>query len=198
MSVVVAIKDNGKVWMACDSQSTRGGTKRTLSNPNNYKISRMKNDKEMLIGGVGRSKFSNVIKIQDEFMDELTRLKGDFNFNYVVKSVVPKLFNLAKEYSLLEKATDSEDKFLANDFLIAYKDLLFSVDSDGTVFEVDDFDAIGSGFELAKGYISQSEIEDKKEVIIKAVRASISSDNYVNYPIIVMNTKDEEVIIIEK
>ena len=46
----------------------------------------------------------------------------------------------------------------------------------GDIFEIDDFDAIGSGFELARGYISQSEIEDKKDVITKAVRASISSD----------------------
>ena len=38
MSVVVAIKENGKVTIGADSQCTRGGTRRTLSNPNNYKV----------------------------------------------------------------------------------------------------------------------------------------------------------------
>ena len=41
MSVVVAIKENGKVTIGADSQCTRGGTRRTLSNPNNYKVWRV-------------------------------------------------------------------------------------------------------------------------------------------------------------
>ena len=39
MSVVVAIKENGKITIGADSQCTRGGTRRTLSNPTNYKVS---------------------------------------------------------------------------------------------------------------------------------------------------------------
>ena len=42
MSVVVAIKKNGKVLMGADSQVTSGGTRTSLSNPNNYKIEKGK------------------------------------------------------------------------------------------------------------------------------------------------------------
>ena len=38
MSVVIAIKDKDKVYLAADSQCTCGASKLTLSNPNNYKI----------------------------------------------------------------------------------------------------------------------------------------------------------------
>lgn len=38
MSVVVAIKKGDKVYLGADSQVTRGGTRGTLKNPNNYKI----------------------------------------------------------------------------------------------------------------------------------------------------------------
>ena len=37
MSVVVAIKKDGIIYMGADSQVTKGGTRTTLSNPNNYK-----------------------------------------------------------------------------------------------------------------------------------------------------------------
>ena len=35
MSVVVAIKKDGIIYMGADSQVTRGGTRTSLSNPNN-------------------------------------------------------------------------------------------------------------------------------------------------------------------
>ena len=35
MSVVVAIKENGRVYLGCDSQATKGGTRTTLKNPKN-------------------------------------------------------------------------------------------------------------------------------------------------------------------
>ena len=38
MSVVVAIKEDNKIYIGADSQYTSGGTRRSLSNPNNYKI----------------------------------------------------------------------------------------------------------------------------------------------------------------
>ena len=36
MSVVVAIKQGEKVYLGADSQVTKGGTRQTLNNPNNY------------------------------------------------------------------------------------------------------------------------------------------------------------------
>ena len=76
MSVVVAIKDDDRVWMACDSQVSHGwSTKATLTNPNNYKIVRPEKDKQTLVWVVGDLKLQNIIKVQDEFVDELTRLK---------------------------------------------------------------------------------------------------------------------------
>ena len=45
MSVVVAIKENKKIDIGADSQVTRGGTRRTLRNPNNYKVWKIKGEK---------------------------------------------------------------------------------------------------------------------------------------------------------
>ena len=42
MSVVVSIKQEGRIYIGTDSQATIGGNKLTLSNPNKYKIWRLK------------------------------------------------------------------------------------------------------------------------------------------------------------
>ena len=198
MSVVVAIKDGDKVWMACDSQVTMGySTKKTLTNPNNYKICRPEKEKNTLVGVVGDLKLQNIIRVQDEFIDELTKLKDEFNFKYVVTKIIPKIFELAKESWLVEKEKDQNFYYFNGGLIFAHKDKLYSISSDGCVTEIDDYCADGSGFRLALGYLNQHN-EDKKDAIIKAVKSACETDNFVNYPIIVMNTKDEEVIIIEK
>ena len=53
MSVVVAIKENGRVYMGSDSQVTKGGTRITLKNPNNYKIWRVDGSDNAVMGHVG-------------------------------------------------------------------------------------------------------------------------------------------------
>ena len=74
MSVVVAIKENGKVMIGADSQCTRGGTRRTLSNPNNYKVWRVLDAENCLLAHVGLVREANIIK-QCRFPLKLSMLK---------------------------------------------------------------------------------------------------------------------------
>jgi len=200
MSVVVAIKDEDRVWMACDSQVSRGWNKSTLTNMNNYKIMKPKDEPNTLVGIVGSLKYQNALKVQDSFINELTRLKGKFDFKDMVKNVVPKLFSVAKEYQTSNKIKDQDGYMLDSNVLFAHKDKLFNVCFDGSVTEVDDFACIGSGEEYSIGYMNQynDDCDDKREAIINAVRSACKSELHVNYPIIVSNTLDGEFIIIEK
>jgi ATP-dependent protease HslVU (ClpYQ) peptidase subunit len=199
MSVVVAIKDDDKVWMACDSQVSQGYSKMTLTNSNNYKIVRPKNEKNTLVGIVGNLKLQNAMKIQDSFIDELIVLKGEFNFKEMFTKVMPKIFEIAKKYGVSEKAKDQDSVYLNGVIIFAHKDMLFKLDSDGCVTEVDDYIATGSGGRLSTGYLNQLDnTESKRDSIIKAVKAACQTDLYVNYPIIVTNTMDDEFIVINK
>ena len=65
MSVVVAIKKDGIVYMGADSQVSRGGTRMTLSNPNNYKIWSLCDVDRSLMGSVGSLRTNNIIKVAD-------------------------------------------------------------------------------------------------------------------------------------
>jgi ATP-dependent protease HslVU (ClpYQ) peptidase subunit len=158
-----------------------------------------KKEKDTLLGVVGALKFCNVLHIQEEFINELTKLKDEFNFEYVVKTLIPKIFSIAKTYGCSEKQENQDIYVLDGSILFAYKDNLFKIDNYGCCTEIDDFVVVGSGSSLAMGYLNQHNKNDSKsEIIIKAVKSACESNLYVNYPIIVMNNKDDEVLIIEK
>ena len=191
MSVVVAIKENGKVTIGADSQCTRGGTRRTLSNPNNYKVWRVLDSEHCLLAHVGLVREANVIRVARGLVPELTAIKDGVDFAFVVKRLVPRMFDELEEYRVLKRSSESPDTFDSS-FLFAYKDRLYYISSNGTVIEIDDYFAIGSGECEAIGSLLSTEGEPCEERIKKAIKASAASDIYVDYPIVVTDTESCE------
>lgn len=192
MSVIVAIKQNGIIYMGADSQVTRGGTRTTLSNPNNYKIWAMHDVDNALMGAVGELRASNVIKVADNLIPEIVDLKDAVDFRFVVKHFVPHLMDELDDYKALGKDRD-EMPDMHSEFLLAYHDRLYRIDRFGCVIEVDDFYAIGSGASEALGsLISSTDINDPIERIKKAIKACASHDLYVDYPIVISDTETTE------
>ena len=194
MSVVVAIKEKGKVFIGADSQVTRGGTRSTLKNQNNYKIWKVKDVDNCLMAHVGNVRDANVIRVMDDLVTEYNVFKNHIDYEFVVKSVVPDIINELKKYGYIE---DKEYfKGLESRFLFAYKDMLFSINSDGCVLEIDDCAAIGSGECEAIGSLLSTDGDEPEARIVKAIKASAASDIYVDYPIILTNTETTEFDVI--
>ena len=194
MSVVVAIKENGKVFIGADSQVTRGGTRSTLKNPNNYKIWRVNGVDNCLMAHVGNVRDANVIRVMDDLVTDYNVFRGHIGFEFIVRSVVPDIINELKKYGYV-KDSDHFDG-LDSKFLFAYQDMLFLINSDGCVLEIDDCVAIGSGECEAIGSLLSTDEENPETRIVKAIKASAASDIYVDYPIILTNTKETEFKVI--
>ena len=190
MSVVVAIKENGKVTIGADSQCTKGGTRRSLSNPNNYKIWKVLDSENCLLGHVGLVREANVIRVARDLVPEMTRIKDKVDFSFVVKRLVPTMFEELEEYRVIKKG-DNPPEFDSS-FLFAYKDKLFYISGNGTVIEIDDYCAIGSGECEAIGSLLSTEGETPEERIKKAIKASAANDIYVDYPIVITDTESTE------
>ncbi|MBE6534361.1 MAG: hypothetical protein E7678_05275 [Ruminococcaceae bacterium] len=190
MSVVVAIKKDGVIYMGADSQVSRGGTRMTLSNYNNYKIWSVCDVDNCLMGSVGALRSNNIIKVADGLIPEAVDIKSAVDFRFVVKHLVPKLMEELGEYNALSRDKDDTLNMEAT-FLFAYHDKLYSIDRYGCVIEIDDFCAIGSGdCEALGSLLSSTDAEDPVERIKKAIKASAAHDIYVDYPIVISNTKD--------
>ena len=190
MSVVVAIKENGRVTIGADSQVTKGGTRRTLSNPNNYKVWRVLGAENCMMAHVGLVREANVIRVARGLIPELAQLKDEIDFSFVVKHLVPALFAELEEYRVIKGG--SEPPRFDSSFIFAYKDKLFYISDNGTVIEVDDYCAIGSGECEAIGSLLSTEGEPCEERIKKAIKASAANDIYVDYPIIITDTEHME------
>ena len=196
MSVVVAIKQNGKVYIGADSQVTKGGTRVTLKNSNNYKIWKVANAEHCLMGHVGNLRDANLVRLMDSLVTDYNFYRNHVCFEFVVKKIVPDIVQELTDYGLLKdgKTTDCLD----SSFLFAYKDQLYSINSDRAVIEIDDYVAIGSGADQAIGSLLSTEGEEPKARIVKAIKSSAASDIYVDYPIIIADTENTEFEIINE
>lgn len=192
MSVVVAIKKDGNIFMGADSQISRGETRITLSNPNNFKIWRVSDVPHCLMGCVGNLRAGNIIKVVDELIPEMVCMKDGVNFRFVVKSLVPHIIAELDSYNALSRSKDGGFDMEA-EFLFAYNDNLYYIDRYGAVIEVEDFYAMGSGSSEAMGSLFSSVKESEPiKRILTAIRASAAHDIYVDYPIVISNTETTE------
>ena len=194
MSVVVAIKENGKVYIGADSQVTRGGTRTTLKNENNYKVWRVIGAPNCLMAQVGNLRDANVVRLMPDLVTEYNIYRNHISFDFVVKKVVPDIVEELTNYGYLKEGKNAD--FLESSFLFAYKDQLYMINTDRAVIEVEDYVAIGSGADQAIGSLLSTEGQNPRERIVKAIKSSAASDIYVDYPIILTDTEDGEFEIV--
>lgn len=199
MSVVVAYKDidRDRVIVGCDSQVTRGGYKSTLQNKNNWKIFKPMDNENLIIGVVGDLRDINLLSLEKNLIDELTIIKGEVDFKYIVKTIVPKIFKILIDNKRI-KIKDGVVDDMCSSVLFVYKNKIYGIYSDGAVIEYEDFCALGSGEQLAYGSLNSYNGSDAQDAVVDAIKSSIKNDLYVKYPIILMNTLDDKVIIVEK
>ena len=81
MSVIFAIKKDDVVYLGADSQVTRGGSRMSLSNPNNYKIWNVKSVENCLMGSVGSMRDTCAIRVINSLVREIDAIHGDGDFD---------------------------------------------------------------------------------------------------------------------
>ena len=195
MSVVVAIREGNKVYIGSDSQVTKGGSRTTLNNPNNYKVWKVDGVDHCLMAHVGNVRDGNVVRLIRGIIDEYDEFYERVNYSFVVKYIVPEIIKTLKDAHFL-KMNDGYIDCMDSSFLFAYKDKLFSINGDCSVIEINDYVAIGSGSNEAIGSLLSTEGQNPKKRIVKAIKSSAASDIYVDYPIILTDTESTEFEVI--
>jgi ATP-dependent protease HslVU (ClpYQ) peptidase subunit len=195
MSVVVAIKKDGKVYIGADSQTTRGSTRSSLTNPNNYKIWKVNGCGHTLMAHVGRLRDACVVRVMSDLVREIDDIHDVIDYEYVVDRIFPMIVRelMDRKYIDISEVFDGLD----SRFIFAHRDKLFLIGSDGSVLEIDDCVAIGSGESEAIGSLITTEKEQNPVTrIVKAIKSSAAHDIYVDYPIIITDTESMEFNII--
>ena len=189
MSVVIAIKENGVSYMAADTQISFGDSKRHLKSDSLQKVWAVTDTPHCIMGGVGLTRDLNLIRYcTSELIPEASVLKNEINVGTIMLNTVPAIFESIRNYTQLITGCD-KDIPINSEFVLAYKDKIFDIAPDGTVEQVEDYIAIGSGADAALGSLKHTTDEPIYDRLIKALDAASESNLYVSEPYVCMDTE---------
>ncbi|MGN0814957.1 MAG: hypothetical protein ACI4MH_06975 [Candidatus Coproplasma sp.] len=143
MSIIVAVKENGVVYMGADSQTTICDAKRNGLNRQSFKIKRLKNG--MLVAFCGKvSARDTVLSMEDLFvLDE----HGGLTKKHIVNNVVPRLVEK------MESIGDEDSGEMNVEIWLAYKDKLYRIAGDLSVMRLNTCGRMGSGVSYGNLYL---------------------------------------------
>lgn len=187
MSVIVAIKENGVVYMGADSQTTTGRRKRNILNETAFKITRFENG--MLVGFCGRVAAKQAILSMDDVF--VLDKEGGINKKHIVKEIVPKLVDK------MQLIGDEDSGALDVSILLAYQDKLYRITSGLDVLNLTECGRSGAGAEYTNWYLFGEKHLPVRERILKALVASAKRTESVGGPYILIDTKNQQFEIVD-
>lgn len=187
MSVIVAIKENGVVYMGADSQTTIGRRKRNGLNETAYKITRFENG--MLVGFCGRVAAKQAILSMDNVF--VLDKEGGLNKKHIVKEIVPKLVDK------MQLIGDEDSGALDVSILLAYKDRLYRITSGLDVLNLNECGRSGAGADFTNLYLFGEKNLSIRERILKALMASAKRTESVGGPYVLIDTKSQEFKVVD-
>lgn len=195
MSVVVAIKESGKIYMGADTMVTYGDSKRYLTTDHTQKVWVVEDTPNCIMGCVGLLSDLNLIRYCGQHLvPELAVLKNEVNTGLIIQTTVPQLFGLIKDYN--EVCGKPEEHPIQSSFVIGVKDHLFTIFPDGCVEEEEDWVAIGSGADMALASLENTVGEDVYIRLIKALSAASRISLYVDDPYVLVDNDKLEMSIL--
>lgn len=202
MSILIAVKNNGKIYMGGDREVSRDGMAATST----ARVWESPQSKGVMIGCISPSNIITNLKTEILF-DAGNWFAGYKLFDYsAIKQMVNRIrtqfrYCIGDEESYAEYENGAWE--MNAQFLMSRNDILFAVDQHGTPVEIDDFCSIGSGSSYAfNSLASTTGADDPVECIKKALYECIRNGVKIDFPFSVwctnQNCADELVTLYEK
>lgn len=189
MSLVVAIKDKDRIVLGADKQASTGGTK----DHTNTKIWKLEELPGAIIGSVGSARASQVIQYSQIIDKNL--ITENIDTTFVVRILAPTLANGLRANGIVVEAGDGgKCDMMPNAFIFAYKDRAWTIWHDLSVSEIEDYFAIGSGSDVARGVLYATTEKNPFDRIVTSIEAAAESTLYVDNGIdlLATGTHDED------
>ena len=187
MSVVIAVKQGGRIWFGADTQASRGADRYNQLAPNDFKVTKLGNG--VLLSATGETVTMQTILSHPEWftVDE----KKGLTKEHIVTNIIPKIYELLESEELLEKDDKGTPPIMKCTMLIAYKDKLFEICRDLQVIRYEDYQATGSGANAINyGLAKIDKTKDINEQLLRLLKISAKLDTNVSAPFILIDTKD--------
>ncbi len=183
MSVIVAIKENGRVYLGADCRVTDNGLIAPVSE-DNYKIAKIKGTNHALFGSVGELVDWNFVKYKYCVPQGIDNIDMEF----LQCEFVPTIYQILKNAGFVSNSDDGRAK-IDSPFMFAIKDKIYSTDNDLAIVSHDDYFAIGSGQSVALGSLASSKGRPAKTRILMAIAAASVVRDTVGLPMVISDTE---------
>ena len=188
MSVVIAIKENDRIYFGCDTQVTVGQLKYNQVPMNTEKVTLTKSG--IIVGCVGK------LKDHQRFL-RLPALQEPWPIaSFDTQTIMHKLINPWVESTMLYASDDDLTGVyeMNTTFVLGYYNRLFSIDEEGGIKEKHRFDILGSGTNAAYPFVLDETLS-VEERLEKALVSSAKHTSSVSEPFVYLTTRshlDEE------
>lgn len=180
MSIIVAIKESGVIYMGADSQCTKGYHKSTHLNDIGFKITKLDND--ILMGFCGKvATMQSIIATPNLFtLDENNKLTK----KHIVTKIIPKIMDKFDEIG--------NEKYgaITGSILLAHKDKLYRITSGLDVISINNAVSIGAGMDFANYALFGMENATVTERLLCALEESAHWIESVDSPFVLIDTQN--------
>lgn len=195
MSLVIAIKDKNRFILGADKQVSQWNNKDHSATKVWYS-----EYEGCCIGSVGYARASQIIQYIKGLLDSAGFGKENLDDAFIHLQLPRTLYETLKAHGII--VDDPTQPFsLPNEFFIAYKDRCWKISQDLTVTEIEDYDAIGSGQDVALGVIETSHMYNEKNpyrIITNAIDVAAEKTLYVDHEIEFVETASDKKDVLNK
>lgn len=198
MSVVVAMKKNGRVYFGADTQTSSGHRQRNCLGEMSRKVHVL--DNGILLGTVGAKKGGELLASRPEIFP--LSENGDLNKQHIVENIVPEIQKCFEENDLIKRHEDEPSQW-ACDLILAYKDQLFWIHDSGVVMKMEHFISIGAGEALVYAELERldrREIVDESEIherLVECLRVSAEYCCSVSAPFYLIDSESKQYTLVK-
>ena len=189
MSILLAYKKDGKVFMATDTVVVSSNNMMYETAEDDLKI--RKSPSGILVGVTGdRILRQNVFTFMDCFT---TDENGDLTKKHISLKIVPKLFSGLSDLDSIRRREDDSTPYMNTSILLAYKDKLFEICNDFAVYRYEKSQALGKAADFAAYALANVDANrDMKEQFEKILALVAKHGRNVAPPFVMINTEEEE------
>ncbi len=193
MSLVIAVKKGDTVYFGADTQTTCGRHKDNILREFNYKVQKLPNG--VLLSTTGSVRSKQLVLAHPELFafDE----KKGLTYEFLATKTVPKLYALFKEENALENK-DGEMVKTGTRLLIAWKDRLFEIAQDLTIYRYEYYQATGYMGTAQYALQNFDYSRDVNAQILRALQTGAKFTDSVSGPYVFINSKDLTYSVVEE
>lgn len=145
-----------------------------------------------IMGSVGSARTSQIIQYSP-IIDKNLISRSGIATDYVICAVVPAIIACLKANGIvIEAAPGDMCPMMPNAFIFAYKDKAWMIWNDFSVSEIDEYLAIGSGSDVARGALFATPDKDPFERIVTSIDAAATTTLFVDDGIDLLVTVSHE------